>query len=110
MKRGAYVELYDSFRKTLQQLDCTIDSLGVSGNNNLIWRVDVCDSTNLTLARLQTDLLNCVSLTPQNRSHRASSDRNRFLHITAPRPNSLNSISQRNRARSYQRRIFAQTM
>src|ERR1051325_10543697 len=92
MKWGTDIELYYSFRHTLQQFDCTIDSLGISGNNDLIWRVDVCDSTNLTFAGLQTDLLNPVSPTPQNRSHRARPNGTCSLHIR-PRDRTVRTAS-----------------
>src|SRR6478672_5822444 len=84
MKWGAHHQHHGAFGAALfGQVSRTLDSFLVSGDYDLVGRIDVRRGNYLALCSVGTNLLELVQGHSQNGRHAAFTGRHGFLHITA---------------------------
>src|SRR5580704_200157 len=82
----------------------------VTGNDNLLGRVDVGWFADFALRRVAANIGDLLELHAENRRHRAHPDGNGFLHILATMAYSADRIGEVQGSSHNVRRVFAQAM
>src|ERR1700677_1914314 len=92
------------------QLGSAFHRSSVTGNNNLLLRIDIRWFTDFTPGSVATNCSDPVEFHTENRRHRANPNRNRLLHIFAPIPHRAYCVGEAQSSRRNVRRIFSQAM